>query len=139
MSGIVTEKYLDGPSVFTTEQMQFRLPNRHALVQQHARSEQTEPWFEDSALPFDLVSTWISEAFRGCAHYLLSAPPLAATDEACHVTDSVQPTEHMTDFARAFYSTSPVNIISSDEERSSFVQHIFISRFILHIYKYIYI
>ena len=59
--------------MFTTQQLEWRLPERDSLARKCARSEVFEPWIEDSAVAFDLVATWVSDGFRKSGFSLVSS------------------------------------------------------------------
>ena len=107
-AGLVQAHYVDETVLFTPQQMQYRLPNRHQVVQQNTRSCQIEPWYEDSSLPFDVISTWVSETFRGLPNTVVQEQPERADLVGTHVS--------MTEFALDFYSADSYTIMSSDEE-----------------------
>ena len=114
--GLVHAHYLDETVLFTPEQMQSCLPNRLQVVQQNTRSCQIEPWYEDSSLPFDVVSTWVSDTFRAFPNINVQQHPQRA--------DLVAKDVSMSEFALDFYSADSCTVISSDEEPAAQeVQH----------------
>lgn len=69
------------------------MPDRVSFAQSCARSRQTELWFEDSTLAFDVVTKWVSDGF----------------------SKNNFPSVSMTEFALDFYAAEPTISVSSSE------------------------